>query len=331
VMISNSPVVSLPWIRKRMYRSYPDDLRPSRLAEGMAHAGKLLELAVPILLLVGDGGTTTRVGLVLMVMLHVYITAHVPMGVPLEWNFMTVYGGFFLFGANAGRSVLDLSSPLLAAFLGVAVVLIPLVGNVFPSRVSFLLAMRYYAGNWPFSIWLFKGESYRKLDTHLTKTSPWIYDQLGGFYDRSTAVGMVGRVLGFRSMHLHGRALQQLVPKMVDRLEDYEYLDGELVAGLVLGWNFGDGHLHSESLLAAVQKQCGFEEGELRCLFVEAQPLFRPKLRYRIADAKTGLRESGDVDVNQLRGLLPWPADARTSVAFREGPLESVQIRSSRA
>ena len=46
-------------------------------------------------------------------------------------------------------------------------------------------------------------------------------------------------------------ALTTLIPKAVDRLADYEYLDGELVAGMVLGWNFGDGHLHDEQLLSA--------------------------------------------------------------------------------
>ena len=32
-----------------------------------------------------------------------------------------------------------------------------------PSRVSFLLAMRYYAGNWAYNIWLFRGDAVRKL------------------------------------------------------------------------------------------------------------------------------------------------------------------------
>src|ERR1051325_8875753 len=146
--------------------------------------------------------------------------------------------------------------------------------------------MRYYAGNWAYSIWLFRGESYRKLD-RLKTSSAWIYDQLDRFYDRPTSVGLFGKVMGFRLMHLHGRALPVLLPKAVERLEDYEWVDGEAVAGMVLGWNFGDGHLHREELLAAVQEQCGFEEGELRTIFVEAQPLGRASMAYRIHDAKT--------------------------------------------
>jgi hypothetical protein len=92
----------------------------------------------------------------------------------------------------------------------------------------------------------------------------------------------------------------------VDRLDEYEWIDGELVAGMVLGWNFGDGHLHREQLLRSVQEQCSFDEGELRCIMVEAQPLGRPTLHYRILDAKSGLLEEGHADVRELRSRQPW-------------------------
>jgi hypothetical protein len=154
-------------------------------------------------------------------------------------------------------------------------------------------------------VWLFKGDAYRKL-RRLTMSSAWIYDQLARFYDRTTAVGLVGKVMGFRLMHLHGRALPILVPKAVDRLEDYEWVDGELVAGMALGWNFGEGHLHQEQLLASIQAQCGFEEGELRCIFVEAQPMGRSTLAYRVVDAKSGVIEKGDLPVEELGSRQPW-------------------------
>ena len=192
-----------------------------------------------------------------------------------------------------------------AVFLVAMLLVIPLLGNIFPSRISFLLAMRYYAGNWANSIWLFRGESHRKLE-QLTKSSAWLPEQLQRFYDLRTTTGLLGRVMGFRLMHLHGRALPLLLPKAVDRPEDYEWVDGELIAGMVLGWNFGEGHLHHEQLLRAVQEQCGFEEGELRCIFVESQPLGRSTLHYRIADAKTGPLGDGHLEVSDLRARPPW-------------------------
>lgn len=307
VMTSNSPVTRFAWLRRLVYRNYPDDLRPSKLAAGMGHAGTVLEMGVPLVLLLSTGGWTLTLGIVLMLLLHGFITSNVPMGVPIEWNVMVVYGGFALFWAHPEVSVLDLGSAPLAIFLAAALVGLPLLGNLYPRSISFLLAMRYYAGNWAYGIWLFRGESWRKLEK-LKKSSPWVYDQLARFYDRKTAVGLFGKVMAFRLMHLHGRALPLLLPKAVDRLPDYEWVDGEVVAGLALGWNFGDGHLHSEQLLRSIQAQCGFEPGELRCIFVEAQPLGRSTMGYRIHDARTGLIEEGDLDVHEMRTRQPWAA-----------------------
>lgn len=311
VMQSNSPFATESF-RKRLYRDYPHDLRPSSLANRLAHFGTFLELSVPILLGLGGGGAITVVGFVLMLTLHGYITSSVPMGVPLEWNVMVVYGAFVLFGVHAETSILSIESMAMAVLLSSACVLMPLFGNLFPRRLSFLFSMRYYAGNWPFSVWLFRGESHRKLEK-IKKASPWVFEQLALFYDERTAVGLVGKVLAFRAMHLHGRILQLVMPRLVDRFEDYQYLDGEIVAGLVLGWNFGDGHLHQEALLEKVQAQCSFEPGEVRCLFVESQPLHQRTLEYRLVDAATGLREAGHFTTDELLELQPWPTDNNVS------------------
>lgn len=317
VMTSNSPFTRFAWMRRLMYRRYPEDLRASRLAAVMGHAGTVVEMAVPLVLAFTPGGWSLVAGLVLMCALHAFITSNVPMGVPIEWNVMVVYGGFALFWGHPAVTVLDVGSLPFALFLGAALIALPLAGNFFPSRISFLLAMRYYAGNWAYGVWLFRGEAYRKLEK-LTTSASWVHDQLARFYDRSTAVGLVGKVMGFRLMHLHGRALPVLIPRAVTRLEDYEYVDGEILAGLVLGWNFGDGHLHREPLLSAVQEQCGFEEGELRCIFVESQPMGRGTMEYRIVDAKTGLLEKGELDVAALRERQPWAA-----TPGERGPLPS--------
>jgi Transmembrane protein of unknown function (DUF3556) len=306
VMTSNGPFTRSAWLRRRMYRDYPTDLRPSRLATAMAHVGTALEIGVPLAFLLTPLGAPPVAAVVLMLALHAYITSNVPMGVPIEWNVMVVYSALALFWAHPGVSLLAIGPPPLAAFLVGMLVVVPILGNLWPARVSFLMAMRYYAGNWPYSIWLFRGDAYRKLD-RLTKSSPWIYDQLARFYDRATSIGLFGKVMGFRVMHLHGRALPLLVPKAVDRLEDYEWMDGEIIAGIALGWNFGDGHLHNEQLLASVQAQCGFAPGELRCIFVEPQALGGATLAYRIVDASSGALEAGEVRVADLRGC--WPGE----------------------
>lgn len=315
VMISNSPVMRFEFVRRWMYRSYPDDLRPSTLATWMAHGGTALELAVPIVLGLSSGGDGTRIGLVLMLMLHGFILSSLPMGVPIEWNVMVLYGGFFLFWKNAAVSVFSAATPMLFV-LAFLLVVVPIFGNVAPRRISFLLSMRYYAGNWAYSVWLFKGDARKKLE-RLKKSAPWPGDQLLRVYERGTAVGLLGKVMGFRAMHLHGRVLQLVLPKAVDRFEDYEWSDGEIVAGTALGWNFGDGHLHDEGLVEAIQSQCGFEEGELRCIFVESQPIFGKSLTWRIYDAKRGEITRGETDVATLRALQPWPTSAAPSCTSR--------------
>jgi hypothetical protein len=307
VMQSNSPLTNIGSIRKLLYRSYPDDLRPSRLTHFMAHAGTAVEYAFPVVLLLSDGGTTTTIALAVMLLFHTFITSSIPMGVPIEWNVIMVYGGFVLFGYYADVNAFSLGSPLLIAFLAFALVAMPLLGNLVPSRVSFLTSMRYYAGNWAYSVWLFKGDSSKKLDTCLTKAAPLLPEQLRKFLDDETIIATLSKVLGFRAMHLHGRCLQSLLPKAVDDIDDYEYLDGELVAGIVIGWNFGEGHLHNMQLLRSIQEQCNFEEGELRCIFVESQPMGQPTHSWTIADAATGVRETGKIRVQDLLNLQPWP------------------------
>jgi hypothetical protein len=341
VMTSNSPLVRFGWVRRLMYRRFPDDLRPSRVATWLGHAGTALEMAVPLALVLARPGWSMWVALALVLALHGFITSNVPMGVPLEWNVMVVYGAFALFWAHPEvvlpAAIFDGSAgPLwLWGFLAVVLVGVPLGGNLSPRSFSFLPSMRYYAGNWAYSVWLFRGESHQKLG-RLTTSAGWVYDQLARFYDRKTAVGVVGKVMGFRMMHLHGRALAALVPKLLGdaRLDEYEWVDGEIVAGLVLGWNFGDGHLHGPALLRAVQLQCGFAEGELRCVFVEAEPLApgpgAGHLAYELHDAATGRREQGSVSVRDLRGQLPWGGVATDETGGRGGEMDKLICRMAR-
>jgi hypothetical protein len=319
VMLSNSAVLRSERIRRMLYRNYPDDLRPSRFATVAAHMGISLEFGVPLVMLfAGSNPELVTLGIVLMLMLHCFITAHVPMGVPIEWNFTVVYSTFALFYAHPDVSPFAITEyPLLAGVLALWLVVIPLIGNFFPRAVSFLLSMRYYAGNWPYSVWLFRMDAQHKID-RVQKNTETVDKQLLALFPLEQAIAVGGRALAFRLMHLQGRALPELLPRAVDNLDAYAYSEGELVASVVIGWNFGDGHLHQEQLLAAVQKQCGFEEGELRCIFVESQPLFRGTLNYRIFDAKTGQREAGNLEVSELLRRQPWAT--RQTISFPPDP-----------
>ena len=84
-------------------------------------------------------------------------------------------------------------------------------------------------------------------------------------------------------------------------------MEGELVGGSAIGWNFGDGHLNGRYLLQAIQEQCRFEEGELRVITVESQPLFGPAMDWEIFDAAAGKIAEGRTVMKPFLGLPPWP------------------------
>jgi len=306
VMTSNAPITRGTPLRRLVYRSFPDDLRPSRFAAAMAHFGTVFEYLIPALLLLSDGGPVTTAALVGITVFHLFILFNVPMGVPLEWNVIMIYGAWVLFGTHAEVAAWTIEGPALWAWLLGFHLVLPLYGSQYPHRVSFLLAMRYYAGNWAHSTWLFRGDAITKLD-QLTKWSPTPRAQLRLLYDDDTVDALLAKVGAFRRMHILGRVLNRVWPHATDDPEAVEWVDGEVIAGMVVGWNFGEGHLHDEQLLRAVQAQCGFAPGELRIITCESQPIFTPSCQWRVTDAATGELARGTVAMDELAREHPWP------------------------
>jgi len=312
VMICNSPFLKFNWLKKLLFKSYPEDLRLSNTAIYISHFGTVVEFVMPILLLAGTIlGWPYEImlyALITMTAFHAFIFLNFPMGVPMEWNVIMVYGGWLLFGFSPETMPMDVANPLIIILCLLCVFILPLMGNFFPKYVSFLLSMRYYAGTWPYSIWLFKeGTKMAKLEPNIVKTSPDLRKQLSFFYDKKTTDSILSRVISFRMMHLPSRTLHETIPKAVDNIDDYYWIDGEFLAGEVIGWNFGDGHLHHEPVLASVQKRCNFESGELRVIMVESPKLNNGKMHWRIHDAKDGLLEEGYSSVYDLKAKMPWP------------------------
>lgn len=308
VMISNSPLRPA-WLKRRLYRNHPDDLRPSGLAAAAAHGGTVIEYVVPLVLVLSHGGIVTTVALAVMVVFHLHILSTFPMGVPLEWNVFFIYSALVLFGHDAAVDAFALHSPLLVAVLVLSLVVVPVLGHVRPDLVSFLPSMRYYAGNWATSLWCFRKGTEHRLNEHIVKASGLPVDQLTRLYGAEAAELVLHQGLAWRAMHTHGRALIGLLPRAVDDVEAYDVREGEMVAGAVLGWNFGDGHLHNEQLLAAVQQRCGFAPGDLRVVLLESQPTHRSRQHYRIVDAASGLIEEGYVNVRDMVTRQPWLDD----------------------
>jgi hypothetical protein len=308
IMTANNPLLKSAALRRRLFVSYPDDLTPSRLAKTMAHAGTFLEFAAPLTLLFVTGpGPLLWVGMTFVLMLHGFILSNLPIAAVFEWNVLSVYAAFFLFVGNPTVSLFAVGSLPLSIYLVAALLVVPLVGNLAPSKISFLLAMRYYAGNWAWNAWLFRNDSQRKL-AKLKRAAPLLREQQERFLPPDQATQIDAGFLAFRTLHLQGRILGLLLPRATDRnpFQQYTYVDGEAVAGSTIGWNFGEGHLADERLIAAIQSQCGFEDGELRVICVEAQPILGSTLHWRIVDAKRGVLDEGYAELSDLAKRNPW-------------------------
>jgi len=306
VMISNTPWNRWRAMKRRLYRDHPEDLLPSRTGQFAAHLGTAMEFTLPLILLVSQGGWIGTLAVAGMVIFHLHILSTFPLAVPLEWNIFMIFGLFFLFGHYGDTPWSTIDDPLLLAILAIPCIGFPLLGNFRPDLVSFLPSMRYYAGNWATSQWLFRKGSEAKLDESIVKPAPIVTAQLEKFYEPEMIDVLVHKGLAFRSMHSHGRALNGLVQRAVDDVEDYDVREGELVAGVVLGYNFGDGHFHDQRLLAAIQERCDFAPGDLRVVVLESQPAHVQRQRYRIFDAASGLVEEGWVNVADMVERQPW-------------------------
>ena len=312
VMMNNGPFFPKA-LKKNLFANYPDDLRPSKFAHFMAFFGHLSELAIPFILFaatsLGDPWILLG-GCILFTGFHGFIGLNNPAGMPVEWNILMIYGGWFLFFFNPEVSILEMTQlPVVFGVMLFSLAVIPTIGNFVPARVSFLPSMRYYAGNWAYNVWLIKKGGARDKLEKIKKPCGTVQEQLENMIeDPIESRAAVAMMQGSRFLHLQGRPLLEALPNAVDDIEDYEWHEGETLGGTLLGWNFGDGHLNGEMLLRAIQPSCQFEEGELRLISVESQPLFGPTMHWRVYCPVRGKLSEGKTKIADYKGHTPWPS-----------------------
>ena len=176
---------------------------------------------IPTVLLLSPDPMVTAIMLVVMCCFHGFIAINNPSGMPIEWNILMIYGGIFLFGFHPeARPSAVLAMPGLAAFLFFCLVAVPTFGNFVPSRVSFLLSMRYYAGNWAYNIWLVRKGSAAKFKK-LKKAAGTMREQLEKLLPDATTVDLALTMsMAHRFMHFEGRPLLEALPRAVDDIDD---------------------------------------------------------------------------------------------------------------
>ncbi|SKR66696.1 membrane protein [Mycobacteroides abscessus subsp. abscessus] len=308
-MMSNNPLIRARRLKRAFFEKFPDDLRPGRLSRVVAHVSTAVEGLVPFALFFSHGGWVTTVAAGVMVCFHLGILTAIPMGVPLEWNVFMIFGVLALFVSHANVGLSDMQHPapvllLLAVSAGVVA-----TGNLLPRKVSFLPGMRYYAGNWDTTLWCIKPSASAKIEKGIVAIASMPQAQMERYYGSKDAAQIYMYIgYAFRAMNTHGRAVFTLAHRAMAGQDESEYVitDGERICSTAIGWNFGDGHMHNEQLIAAMQERCHFEPGEVRIVLLDAQPIHRQTQRYRLVDAATGEFESGYVRVADMVNRQPW-------------------------
>ncbi|MDF3341088.1 DUF3556 domain-containing protein [Mycolicibacterium septicum] len=309
-MVSNSPTLPMKWLKRAHYRNFPDDLRPSHLATFMAHGpGSFVEIVAPLALLLSPWPWLTFGAAAVMVCFHLFIISTFPLAVPVEWNVLFAYVAVFLFLGFPnwhGYAIWDMSSPWLTAALLIGLCFFPVLGNLRPDLVSFLPAMRQYAGNWASAVWTFTPGAEQKLN-RVTRAAPNTVDQYINFgWDPVDAEVFTQQVTAWRALHSQGRGLYSVLLKSLPDIDTRTVREGEMSCNTIIGFNFGDGHLHDEDLIAAIQAEAQFEPGEFVIAWVESQPIHKKTQEYKLIDAALGVIERGTWNVSDLVDEQPW-------------------------
>ncbi|MFJ2668251.1 DUF3556 domain-containing protein [Nocardia fluminea] len=331
-MVSNSPAMPFRSIKRAHYRDFPRDIRPSRVASFMAHVGgTAVEVITPIVLLFSTNHWLTLAGVAMMVIFHLFITSTFPLAVPLEWNILFAYLTVFLFLGfpnSDGYGVFDMSSPWLTVAIAAGLAFFPVLGNLRPDLVSFLPSMRQYAGNWASALWAFAPGAEAKLNTIAHRPADNQVDQLLAMgYPPAVAEITMQQTIAWRSMHSQGRGLFSLLYKHLPDIDRWTVREAEFACNSLIGFNFGDGHLHNLDLIDAVQARVGFAPGEWIVVWVESQPVHKSTQRYMVVDAALGVIERGTWEVADAVEALPWLPDgpiAHTVTWRREDVTDTV-------
>ncbi|GAA4821471.1 DUF3556 domain-containing protein [Actinomycetospora corticicola] len=329
-MVSNSPMVPTRWLRRLNYRDFPRDIRPSKAGGALAHiGGTTVEIVAPLTLLFSTNTTLTLAAVTLMVVFHLFITSTFPLAVPLEWNLLFAFGTITLFAGHpnqAGFAVWDMDPAWLLVPLIAGLVFFPILGNLRPDLVAFTPSMRQYAGNWASALWAFAPGCEDKLDAVVRPCRNQVHQLQALGYEPLVAEVTMQQTAAWRSMHSQGRGLFSLLLTHVPDVDRYTVREAEFAANSVIGFNFGDGHLHNADLIAALQRRCHFAPGELVVAWVESQPIHKGIQEYQVIDAALGVVERGWWSVKDAVDAQPWLPDGPIPLhpTWRRDPAEGV-------
>lgn len=311
-MLTNAPLNKSKRFRRSLFRNPPEDMQPSKVAWVFAHIlGTLVEFTLPIIVLFSTNWTITVLAVIGLMIFHVFIYSMFALAMPQEWNLFFVFYTPFVFlgfAAGDGYALWDASSPWIIVGAALLTLTGPIVGNFMPDKISFLISMRQYAGNWANATMAFRKNGCEdKLDNpDFVTEMPSQRRQLTNLYGPEVAEMFLQKTTAFRLTQSQGRGHMSLMMNHLDDLDNYRFREGEMLCTFFVGWQFGDGHLFDEFTIKAIQKRCQFEAGEFVTVWTESQPLHKKTLEYKVIDAALGVVERGYYYVSDAVSQQPW-------------------------
>ena len=118
-------------------------------------------------------------------------------------------------------------------------------------------------------------------------------------------------LVAWRTMHSQGRGLFSVLLKHLPDIDAYTVREAEFVCNSLIGFNFGDGHLHDDRLIAADPARCRFAPGEFVVVWVESQPVHA---------TTRSTRSSTPLWASSSAGPGRWPTRSRSSRGCPTGP-----------
>lgn len=236
-----------------------------------------------------------------MIGYHAFIWLTLPFASVFEWQYYCQFMTYFLYARNGFNLP---TSPLLLAFLVIVLLVIPVVGQIWPRLVPFLMAYRQYAGNWRAGFFMVRKSAQPKFD-RIKAWNPIFYP-----------AGRIEFKLGAPVMAVpQYRGMFSVFEKFFDdnprfKPSDFLIVNSFTFSNAVFGWDLQVGWLwFRECFRTAVVDICGLEAGECYVLQIEPVSLLPPyQLTYRLMDLVKGPMEAdvfADVLYSDLEGTHP--------------------------
>jgi len=324
-----SPCLPSTLLAKLLLKDYPRDLNPSTFTIITAWTGAFLEILFPAFCTASSA--VRLVGVFGMIAYHAFIGMCMPFASVFEWNWFCVIVAYYMFCLNEFSLP---TSPLLQAFLFIVLVVIPIIGQLYPTLVPFLLAYRPYAGNWRFQWYVLHKDAlpkHQKLktweDPFVASNARWMYSWFGSWGQKS--MQLISRFdYFFTASVLYVPAYRPLI-SVLERLceengwkwDDVYCSFSEPYQNQVFGWSLGTGWIAArECTREAFNSICKFSKAEMYFIqFEPSQPFPCGKdhvVQFRCFDVTEGPENA------QIHGAVPYaqladsqPADLHLSAA----------------